>query len=978
MDFKGLGAMGIWRGLVAAVVVVGIAGVATGRVEAQRLPGGVRPEHYSLVITPDLNAATFAGKETIDLLLDAPTTTITLNAAEIEFVSVRAEINTEADSSAALRNDKQGKGDDRDSEPLAQNDEQVKNAGIFPALASKLAADPVRSAQNDKQRNGDDRDSESLAQNDGRSDGVTAVVTLDTRREQATFTFAQALPAGRVRLSIEYKGILNDKLRGFYLSKTKLRRYGVTQFESTDARRAFPSFDEPALKATFDVALVVDAGDTAISSMKMVSDAAGPVAGKHTVQFATTPKMSTYLVAWLVGDFKCSDGKSDGVAIRVCATPDKAGLTRFALSEAKQTLRDYNEYFGIKYPLAKLDLVAVPDLDAGAMENFGCITFRESMLLVNKKDGALAAKKEITETVAHEMAHLWLGDLVTPAWWDNLWLNEGFATWMESKEAAKEHPKWGFEEDVAMEKNRTMDEDAGRTTRPIQARVETPAEIEDSFDDIAYDKAGEVIAMVENWVGEEVFRKGVQAYVSAHEYANATGEDFWNVQTQVSGLPVDKVMQSYVEQPGVPLVTLTSDGAKLMGTQKRFRLATSAATANESWNIPMCFQGAKCELMTQQTQDLQEKIAGPIVYANAGDKGYYRTEYAANELKSIVTQMETKLTAVERIGLLGDEWSLMRAGQGSVGDYLDLVLAVKTDPNATVMQSALGKVATIEARIANDADRTRLDSVVRREFGGVYEGLSRGGRTDSENREYLRETLFAALGRAGDPAVLLEASKETQALLAGQRPVDAAVVDAAVSLTVAKGDAALYQKMMRLVESATDPDVKQDAMRTLTRFQAPELVQRTLEYALSEQVRSQDRWILITLLLSRRETQDVAWSFVQQHWDEIAQRESDTAQTRILTAVGGFCSVERRDEVTSFFTAHPVGSGRRTLARSIENIDDCIHQRAAQEPECSDGWTRMREIPALRDERMGHLPTSQKRDVGHPKSTTEILTLQSE
>ena len=241
-----------------------------------------------------------------------------------------------------------------------------------------------------------------------------------------------------------YTGILNDKLRGFYLSKTKLRNYGVTQFEATDARRAFPCFDEPALKATFDVTLVVDAGDTAISNTKMVRDTPGPVAGKHTVAFATTPKMSTYLVAWLVGDFQCSEGKSDGVPIRACATPDKVKLTEFALDAAKWDLKYYDKYFGIKYPLAKLDLVAIPDFEAGAMENFGCITFRETEMLVDAKDGALPAKKEVATTVAHEMAHQWFGDLVTPAWWDNLWLNEGFATWMESKAAAKWQPKWGY------------------------------------------------------------------------------------------------------------------------------------------------------------------------------------------------------------------------------------------------------------------------------------------------------------------------------------------------------------------------------------------------------------------------------------------------------------------------------------------------------------------------------------------------------
>ena len=403
-----------------------------------------------------------------------------------------------------------------------------------------------------------------------------AVVTVDAAKEQATLSFARELPAGEVTLEIAYTGILNDKLRGFYLSKTKLRNYGVTQFEATDARRAFPCFDEPALKATFDVTLVIDAGDTAISNTKMVSDAPGPVAGKHTVAFGTTPKMSTYLLAWLVGDFQCSEGKSEGVKLRVCATPDKVKLTEFALEAAKWDLKYYDKYFGIKYPLKKLDLVAIPDFESGAMENFGCITFRETELLVDAREGALPTKKEVATTVAHEMAHQWFGDLVTPAWWDNLWLNEGFATWMESKAAAQWQPKWGIDQDVATDLNHTLDEDAGKITRPIRQAAETPAEINALFDDIAYGKAGAVIGMVEHWVGEETFRKGVQAYLAAHLYGNATAEDFWDAQTRVSGLPVDKVMRSFVEQPGVPLVVVGDDEVI---RQRRFLLSPPAVTS---------------------------------------------------------------------------------------------------------------------------------------------------------------------------------------------------------------------------------------------------------------------------------------------------------------------------------------------------------------------------------------------------------------
>ena len=565
--------MVLWRGLVAAGLVLG----GVGAMQAQRLPGGVTPEHYSLTIAPDLAKARFAGSETIAVVLDRPTSAITLNAAEIEFGEVRAFV------------------------------------GAGSAVKAKEEADPSASLRNDKQK-GNDRQ----VGNDKQGVAQTATVTLDAVKEQATLTFAQPLAAGPVTLQILYKGILNDKLRGFYLSKTKARNYGVTQFEATDARRAFPSFDEPALKATFDLTLIVDAGDTVIANTKIVSDTPGPMAGKHTLIFATTPKMSTYLVAWLVGDFVCSKGKSDGVPIRACATPDKVGLTKFAVDAAKWDLHYYDKYFGIKYPMAKLDMVAIPDFEAGAMENFGCITYRETEMLVDKKYGGLEAKKEVATTVAHEIAHQWFGDLVTPAWWDNLWLNEGFATWMETKASARWQPKWEFPQDVALEKNRTMDSDAGRTTRAIQTRAETPPEINELFDDIAYGKAGAVIGMVENWVGEEVFRKGVQAYLAAHLYGSATGEDFWDAQARGSGLPVDKVMRSFVERPGVPLLTLTGGGAGAGVTQRRFFLSGFNEVANEAWTLPVCFTGVVCRLLTPGTTTMDvppATSAQPAIFA---------------------------------------------------------------------------------------------------------------------------------------------------------------------------------------------------------------------------------------------------------------------------------------------------------------------------------------------------------------------------
>ena len=322
---------------------------------AQRLSNDALPTHYDLKFTPNLKTATFAGVETIDVMLKSASKSITLNSLEIEY------------------------------------------QGVTVTAAGKTQ---------------------------------TATVTSDKEKEQTTFTVPDEIPAGRAVLHIRYTGILNNELRGFYLSKTKRRDYAVTQFESTDARRAFPSFDEPAMKATFTLTMVADKGDTVISNTEIATDTPGPGADKHTIKFEETPKMSTYLLAFLVGDFKCINAMQDGVKLGVCATPDKMDLTAYALDVAKFTLHYYDNYFGIHFPLKKLDMIGIPDFEAGAMENFGAITYRETALLIDPKTATIAAKKNAAEDITHEMAHQWFGDLVTMQWWDNTWLNEGFATWM--------------------------------------------------------------------------------------------------------------------------------------------------------------------------------------------------------------------------------------------------------------------------------------------------------------------------------------------------------------------------------------------------------------------------------------------------------------------------------------------------------------------------------------------------------------------
>ena len=852
---------------------------------AQRLPGGVTPQHYALTITPNLDKATFAGTERIEVVLAAPARTITLNAAEIEFGAVRAY---QWPSGLII--------------DYAPRKNWKSTLPPSPDL-TKLDSAPQ-----------------------------TATITLDASKEQATFTFPHELPAGPVSLEITYTGKLNDKLRGFYLSRGNGRSYGVTQFEATDARRAFPCFDEPALKATFSVTLVVNAGDTAISNMQVVSDTPGPMAGRHTVVFAETPKMSTYLVAWLVGDFECKKAKSDGVPIRACATPDKVKLTKTALETAKWTLHYYDKYFGIKYPMRKLDMVAIPDFESGAMENFGCITYRETEMLVDQKNGTLAARKEVATTVAHEISHQWFGDLVTPAWWDDLWLNEGFATWMETKAAGLEHPDWELAQETASDLNHTLDTDAEGATHAVRARAETPDEINALFDDISYGKAGAVIDMVEHWVSEEVFRRGVQQYLAAHLYGNATAEDFWTTQARVSGLPVDKVMRSFVDQPGVPLIQVENSSV----TQQRFEISGATQHAEpEQWTIPVCFKGAACSLLTPDSPNTPAPIpnsATPFVFADAAGKGYYRTQYPAKDFAAIVANAETALTPPERIGLLGDRWALMRAGLGTVGDYLDTVLAMKHDTDPTVMATALARVESITQRVATPADRDRLYAVIRREFGPVYAALGGPSKHESSDHADVREALFEMLGEAKDPNVLAEAKVIAAQLFVGQKSADPMLGDAAIALSTPEGNPAMYDKLQHIAQSTGDPDFREAALHALTRFDAPALVDRTLHYAVSDAVRSQDSWQLIALLLERPETQDQAWDFIQKHWAEVQRKSTESSGERIVESAGAFCSVEKRDAVAAFFGAHPVESAQRPLAKSLERIDDCVRLRETQEP----------------------------------------------
>ncbi|MGE5206831.1 MAG: M1 family metallopeptidase, partial [Chlamydiota bacterium] len=409
---------------------------------AQQLPRTVLPENYQLTLSPNFQTDKFDGDETIRVQVAQPTSTITLNAAEITF----------GEASIAQKGSTQ-----------------------------------------------------------------TARVATDPKAETATLTVAQPLAAGNATIHIRYTGILNNELRGFYLSTVGNRKYGVTQFEPADARRAFPSFDQPDMKATFELTAVVPKSDMAISNGKVLSDTPGPGPDQHTVKFATTPKMSSYLLALAVGEFQCEAGQADGIPIRVCGTPEQKGRGHFALQAAEYSLSYYNHYFGIKYPYGKLDIIGVPDFSAGAMENVGCIIGRDLFYFVDPKSSSYFLQKVVAQDgVAHEMAHQWFGDLVTMKWWDDFWLNEGFATWMSAKPVAAWKPEWNMATDDVQSAAQAMAVDSLNSTHPIHQEVQTPAQALELADVISYNKSAAVLRMVEGYVGPDVFRKGVNAYLGKY------------------------------------------------------------------------------------------------------------------------------------------------------------------------------------------------------------------------------------------------------------------------------------------------------------------------------------------------------------------------------------------------------------------------------------------------------------------------------
>lgn len=770
-----------------------------------------------------------------------------------------------------------------------------------------------------------------------------ATVTLDGDRETVTLRVPQVIAAGPATIAIRYTGRLNDQLRGFYLSRANGREYAITQLEATDARRAFPSFDEPAMKATFALTATIDTRDTAISNGRLLSDTPGPGDGKHTLRFATTKRMSPYLVALAVGDWDCIAGGADNIPIRICGTPNRRNELDFALESAEFTLRFFNRYFAIKYPFDKLDIVAVPDFSAGAMENTGAIFFREQFLVVPKNGGTTERRKQIAQYIGHEVAHQWFGDLVTMEWWDDIWLNEGFATWMERRPMQEWRPEWNAVLDEVRDTERATQLDSLRATRPVRTKVETPDEINEVFDAIAYQKTAAIIRMVEGYAGRESFRDGINTYLKKFAFANATGEGLWATLATATKKPIDRVLASFISQSGIPLVTVrnqcTSGTTQLTLSQRPVSQAMPASTL---WEIPVCYKrerGGKirqeaCVLVADRTHIAKLDGCSSWVFANVEGRGYYRTSYDAANLTALGGAVTNgQLSPSEQTTLLSDLWILVRLENHNIAEFLSMSRQLAKSELTPAMSTALFRINYISEWLIEEPLRPAFQQWVRETIRPLMNRLGwTPGSRETEDIQSLRSAVLFTMGNAArDSEVLREARRLAALHIAGSARLHPSIVDTTLQLAAIEGDSTLYDQYMTRIKASDTPAEHLQYLHALPFFTGEELQQRTLTYATSAEIRAQDAPDLIRRLMQRPWAGTATWAHVKNNWDHI-ERSFGIFQgvPTVAGAVQHLCDPDSRNDVDRFFSRRRIAAIDRTVQRSLETIERCVATKTAQ------------------------------------------------
>jgi puromycin-sensitive aminopeptidase len=764
---------------------------------------------------------------------------------------------------------------------------------------------------------------------------LDATVGLDPGAERATLTLGGTLPAGPATVHLRFRGTLNDQLRGFYRSTFtdsdgNEQVLACTQMEAADARRAFPCWDEPDFKAVFGVTLVVDEGLLAVSNAGEVGRDT-TVDGRVAIRFADTVPMSTYLVAFVVGPLEATEAVDvDGTPLRVVHPPGKAGLSPFALEVGAFCLRYFTDWFGLPYAGDKLDLVAVPDFAFGAMENLGCITFRERLVLIDPDTATQSERQAVVDVIAHEIAHMWFGDLVTMKWWNGIWLNEAFATFMEMKATDAFRPDWQRWVDFGLSRSAAFDTDALASTRPIEFPVATPEEADGMFDVLTYEKGASVVRMLEQYLGEDRFRDGLRRYMRAHQFGNTETTDLWDALEEETGEPVRRIADSWIFQGGFPEVAVTRGdaGSTLRFSQQPFRYDAAAAAPAAQWAVPLVVGIATTDgqaaservLLDQPTADVD--APGPVdgVNANQGANGFYRVRYSPELLDRLIARRHD-LSPLERYVVVDDTWAAVLAGSSEAATFVELAEGFAGETDLSVWERLVGGLTSLE-RLLEGEPKGRFGTRVRALLAPARDRLGTEPRPEDDDRSRtLRAVLLGAAALLGDDEDAVASCRTLlETYLADPSSVEASLAATALTTSATLGDAALHERLVERFRAADNPQDRERFLFSLARFRDPGCLARTLELSLSGEVRTQDAPYLLGQSIANRDNGETAWNFVAKNWDEINQRFPANSIPRMVSGIRSLRERSVAHQAAAFLAEHPIPQGEMQVRQHLERM----------------------------------------------------------
>ena len=772
----------------------------------------------------------------------------------------------------------------------------------------------------------------------GAAYGVPTIAT-DEKAQQTTLSFAHAIAPGTYALALDFKGKIGTQPEGLFVAPYTTAQGGkeemlATQFESTDARRMFPSWDEPAYRATYRLTVTVPADFEAVSNMPVSAERTS--GALKTVSFAQTPKMSSYLVVFCAGRFKSISDSVDGVKLRVVAPHDRIDHARYALESEKKLLHYYDTYYGYKFPLPKLDLIDVPGGFPGAMENWGGITFTEQALLFDPKVEPESAKEDIFVTIAHEMSHQWTGDLVTMSWWSGIWLNESFADWMQTKASDHFNPQWHLWDRVEGDVEAAMSTDQQSTAHPIETPVEDETQAAAAFDVITYQKGGAVIRMLEHYLGEDTFRDGVRTYIKAHAYSNSTAADLWSGLDSAAHRNVAAIASAFIEQPGVPLVSANATCANgrrtLALTQQRF-LIEPGETSTERWAIPVGIEAGGKTTYTLLTGSSATAAAGSCSQpfsVNAGAYGYYRVRLDPVSNAAQIARLGD-MSVAERARFIGDTNASVLSEALPASQLIAAVGAVRPDDALTVwtsVQSALGGLANLEA---GQPGRAAFDAYQVRVLAPVFARLGWDARpAESPQAEPLRAQLIEVLGDSGDKAVIAEAQARFAKFVADPTSLSPALRQPVLDIAGSYADEATWETLLGLLAKAHGPVEQRQYATALWRARDPALAAKNL--AMATQLPPETGGVLgyydVAIVALAGRQPDAAWAYFKAHSDELGSKISAFMRPLVIPQLAPlFWNAAPVAELDALIDATPNLPPASAL-KAKHQIDVRVNQRA--------------------------------------------------